>query len=584
MPEPRVQRRLAALMVADLVGFSRMMSRDEAGTIAAVRAVWDQCLRPAVAAHAGRIVKTMGDGALAEFASAVDAVACAVFVQNLMSERNANRTGEEGPALRIGINLGDIVVDGDDILGDGVNIAARLEGMAPPGGIVVSETVRAHVGNRLALDFEDLGEQVLKNIPAPVRVYRVLGGAAARSAAPRAAPKRAEPPSIAVLPFDNMSGDPGQEYFSDGLTEDIITELSRFPGLKVVSRNSTFTFKGQATDVAEVRRRLGARYVVEGSVRRSENRIRVTAQLIEATSGNHVWAQRYDRDLKDIFDLQDELVQAIAGAIPGQLDRHAVAELRRAPPDNLTAYDCELRGRWALTHWSEGLEIALDWYGKAAAADPGYAPAHAGLAMTYSYGVYVMGLPAEQALPKAREHARRAIALDDHNPLVNAHAAFVYHLAGDHVLARKHSARAVALNPNDPLIMYVEASTRLYAGGDPVSALDWFMRSERIEAYTSDDYRLDTLSDCHYTLGDYRKVMEIHEGHRLPAYLKLVLAAAAAQAGETALASAAIAEYERARPAGHDAATMVRNQMNMFARTEHRELWLAGYRRAGIGV
>jgi adenylate cyclase len=278
------------------------------------------------------------------------------------------------------------------------------------------------------------------------------------------------------------------------------------------------------------------------------------------------------------------LVRAITGVIPGHLDRYAVESLRRRPPDNLTAYDCELRGRWALNHWSEGLTIALEWFEKAIKADPNYALAHAGLAMTYSSGLWVLGQPQETALALAKEHARKAIALDDRNPTVIAYAAFTFSCAGDYVLASNYATRAVSLNPNDPFVLYVQADTLLYAGGDPKEVLEWLKKSELIEAYAPDDYRIDTLEDCYYILGDYEKIIALHNVYRLPADLKLVLAAAFAQAGQLENARAAIEEYELTRPAGHEAATTIRRQMNMFALQEHRDHWLEGYRKAGIAV
>jgi adenylate cyclase len=463
-----------------------------------------------------------------------------------------------------------------------VNIAARLQELAEPGGICVSEKVSKEVEKKLAFGFEPMGERIVKNIAEPVRIYRVAGRPRVSvTTTPKAATDK---PTIAVMPFVNMSGDPEQEYFTDGLTEDIITELSRFRNLLVVARNSAFTFKGQAVDVKEISHKLGARYVVEGSVRRAGNRIRITAQLLESTTGNHLWAERYDREMEDIFSVQDELVRAIAGVIPGQLDRHAVEKLRRTPPDNLTAFDCELRGRWALRHWNEDLSIALEWFAKAIKADPNYALAHAGIAMAYSYGLYILGLPPEEILVRAKEHAQRAIALDDTNPTTNAYAAFTYNLAAEYKLARNYAERALALNPNDPFVLFVQASTLLYAGGEPKKALQWFEKSERIEPYTTDDYRFDILEDCYYTLGDYEKVIGIHDENRLPAFMKLILAAAFAQTGQIEKAKMAVEEYEQTRPAGHDAATMIKNHVRMCARQEDRDRWLEGYRKAGLPV
>jgi adenylate cyclase len=308
--EERVQRRLAAILAADVVGYSGLMERDEAGTLERLKACRRDLLDPRIAEHGGRLVKLMGDGALVEFASVVDAVKCAVAIQR---DLETNAAADNPPiAFRIGINLGDVIIEGDDLYGDGVNIAARLQELAAPGSICVSGTVVEHIRGRAEVTFEDRGEHRLKNIERPLRVYRVkLDGAKAASDRAPAGARSHHDASIAILPFVNMSDDPGQEYFSDGITEDVITELSRFRSLFVIARNSSFVFKGSAVDVRDVGRKLGVRYVVEGSVRRAANRVRVTAQLIDAEAGAHVWAERYDRELADIFDVQDEVTRQI---------------------------------------------------------------------------------------------------------------------------------------------------------------------------------------------------------------------------------------------------------------------------------
>ena len=392
-------------------------------------------------------------------------------------------------------------------------------------------------------------------------------------------------PSVAVLPFSNMSGDVEQEYFSDGLTEDIITELFRFRDLFVIARNSTFALKGKSVDVQEIGKKLGARYVVEGSVRKAGSRVRITAQLIEAATGNHLCqAERYDRNLEDIFEVQDEVVRSISGVIPGQLNRHSLQHLRRQTAGNMTAYDCELRGRWALTHWNEGVEKAIAWYERSIEADPDYALAHAGLAMAYSYGLYVLGLPSDTAIARSKHHAERAIVLEDRNPTVNAYATFTYHVSGEPERALVQSERAVSLNPNDPFALYVRACALCY-GGHPEQALEWFAMSENLEPYAPDDQRLDTLCDCYYMQNKFEKVIEIHGMYRhKPAFLEMVLAAACAQAGHQAEAAAAVAQYHSKRPREHDATTMIQQHVRMCLREEDRQLWLQGYRKAGFDV
>lgn len=581
MAEERAQRRLAAILAADVVGYSRLMEQDESGTLSTLKERRKGILQPLVTEYGGRIVKVMGDGVLVEFASAVNAVACAIELQKRMASANVSLSDDRHIVLRIGINLGDVMVEGSDLYGDGVNIAARLEGIAEPGSILISGVAYDYVKNKVEAAFDDLGTQTVKNIAEPVRVYRVAGMPCVSVTTPKAATDK---PSIAVLPFNNMSGDPEQQYFSDGITEDIITELSRFRSLFVIARNSSFQYRDKATDVRRIGRELGAQYVVEGSVRKGGERLRIAAQLIEAASGNHLWAERYDRDLKDIFTVQDEVTRAICAAISGQLDRLAVEHLRRKPPNNLTAYDYELRGRWAFFHLAEGLSVALEWYEKAVKADPTYALAHAGLGMTCVFGILSLGLPPEPTLARGREHAQRAVSLDESNPTVNAYAAFTYFISGDHRLTRKHAERAVSLNPNDPFAVYVLGCALSYTG-EPEQALDWFAKSERLEPYTPDDQRLDTLCDCHYMLRNYAKVIEIHEVYQnVPAFLYLVLAAAYAQAGQPEKAAAAVRSYERLRPAGHDLKTHIKYWMRMCSRESDRDHWLEGFRKAGIQV
>ena len=346
--EERLQRRLAAILSADVVGYSRLMGLDEAGTLSRLNALRRELIDPAIAAHSGRIVKLMGDGALVEFASAVDAVTCAIEIQRQLRERDAGGSEADPIRFRIGINVGDIIIEGDDILGDGVNIAARIEGIAEPGGISISEDAWRQVQGKVAANFVDAGEQSLKNIARPVRVYRLdLAQKAAIRVRAAAADRPAQPdkPSIAVLAFNNMSGDPEQEYFSDGISEDIITDLSKLSELNVIARNSSFTYKGKPVDVKRVGRELGVRYVLEGSVRKAGNRVRVTGQLIDAESGAHIWADRFDRDLTDIFAVQDELTQEIIAALKIKLSAAEKALIADSGTKNVDAHDLFLKGR-----------------------------------------------------------------------------------------------------------------------------------------------------------------------------------------------------------------------------------------------
>jgi adenylate cyclase len=337
-----VERKLAAILAADVVGYSRLMAQDETGTLSALKARRKEVLEPLVARYKGRTFKVAGDGALIEFASAVNAVECAVELQRGMAEANSGAPEDRHIVLRIGVNLGDVMVEGGDLYGDGLNIAARLEGITEPGGILVSGTTYDHAKNKVKAVFEDLGVQALKNITEPVRVFRVRPDGVGEAQRPAVA--LPDKPAIAVLPFTNMSGDPEQEYFSDGITEDILTELSRFRSLLVIARNSSFAFKGKATKVEEIAKELRVAYVVEGSVRKAAGRIRITAQLIDAANGTHLWAERYDRDLEDIFAVQDEVVRTVVASVAGRVDVAGAEVAKRKPPESLVAYDYVLRG------------------------------------------------------------------------------------------------------------------------------------------------------------------------------------------------------------------------------------------------
>jgi TolB-like protein/class 3 adenylate cyclase len=369
-------RRLAAILAADVAGYSRLMGADEEGTLAALKAIRRELGDPKIAEHRGRIVKTTGDGLLAEFASVVDAVRCAVDVQHGMAERNADVPADKRIEFRLGIHQGDIIIDEGDIFGDGVNLAARLEGLAEPGGICVSRVVRDEVRDKLDLGFEDLGEQNLKNIARPIRVFRIRIGEPAATATVRAALPLPDKPSIAVLPFANMSGDPDQEYFADGMVEEIITALCRIRWLFVIARNSSFTYKGRAVDVKQVASELGVRYVLEGSVRKGGDKVRITGQLIDTASGAHIWADRFDGALDDVFELQDQVASGVVGAIEPKLRSAEIERAIRKPTDNLDAYDLYLRALAEFRKWTpEAWRDAIDLLRRALIIDPSYAPA-----------------------------------------------------------------------------------------------------------------------------------------------------------------------------------------------------------------
>jgi TolB-like protein/class 3 adenylate cyclase len=387
MADGRVERRLSAIFAGDVAGYSRLMGADEEGTLARLNAHRREFLEPNIAEHRGRIVKRTGDGILIEFASAVDAVRCAIRQQRGMAERNVGVAPDKRIEFRIGINVGDIIIEDGDIFGDGVNVAARLEGIAEAGGICVSGQVYENVQGKLDVEFDDAGEQTLKNIARPVHVYRVrLDVITAATAPPLALPDK---PSIAVLPFQNMSGQPEQDYFADGIVEDIITALSRFRQLFVIARNSTFVYKGRAIDVKQVGRELGVRYVLEGSIRKSGNHVRITGQLIDAATGTHLWADRFDGALEDVFDLQDQVTTNVVGAIAPKLEQAEIERAKRKPTENLDAYDLYLRGLACMRRVTqrlvtrEGVREALRLFHKAIDRDPEFAVAYGTAAWCY---------------------------------------------------------------------------------------------------------------------------------------------------------------------------------------------------------
>ena len=443
------------------------MGADEEGTLERLKALRRELLDPKIAEHHGRIVKTTGDGLLVEFASVVDAVRCAVAVQQAMPERNTGVAADSRIELRIGINLGDVIVEGDDLYGDGVNIAARIEALADAGGVFVSNTVHDHVRDRLPFVFEDLGEQQVKNIARPVRVYRVRDDAAPQEPiAPPALPLP-DKPSIAVLPFANMSGDPEQEYFADGMVEEIITALSQIRWLFVIARNSTFTYKGQAVDVKQVGRELGVRYVLEGSVRKAGTQVRITGQLIDALTGTHLWADRFDGSLEDIFELQDKVAVSVAGVIEPALQ---AAEMRRSaarPTTDLTAYDLYLRALAAFYPITrERILEALGLLEQAIAIDPHYGPALAWAAICHMQLVSD-GWTEEPETSAARriDLARQALETGENDPGILANAAFVLAYFGEDIGAMIGLVdRALALNPSFARGWHMSGLLRLFAG------------------------------------------------------------------------------------------------------------------------
>ncbi len=483
MAQGRVVRRLAAILVADVAGYSRLMGADEIGTLRALQAHRGELVDPAIAEHHGRTVKTTGDGMLVEFASVVDAVACAAAVQQGMALRNAGALPDRRIDFRIGINVGDVIVDEDDLYGDGVNVAARLENLAEPGGICISGAVLQQVRDKIDVAVSDMGEQMLKNIARPVHVFRLVVEQHAGTASARPSLPLPDKPSIAVLPFTNLSGDPEQDYFADGVVEDIITGLSRIKWMFVIARNSSFAYKGKAMDVKQVGRELGVRYVLEGSVRKSSNRVRIAGQLIDTASGTHIWADRYDRALDDIFAVQDELTMSVVGVIEPTLRQAEIERARRKRPDSLDAYDLYLRALpLAFTAMPQDADKALTLLEQAIELEPDYAAAHAIIAWCQEQRYLRGGLHAE-AKEAALRHARTAIAVGGDDAAALATSGFVVAVVdSDFETATAAFDRSFALSSSSALALGFSSIVRAWKGDDAM-AVDQAERAIRLSPF-----------------------------------------------------------------------------------------------------
>ena len=575
MAKESIERRLAAILAADIAGYSRLMGADEEGTLARLKAHRRELIDPKISEHRGRIVKTTGDGILIEFPSVIEAVSCAVAVQGGMAERNAGTPEEKRITFRVGVNLGDIIVESGDILGDGVNIAARLEGIAEPGGICISEDAFRQVRGKVDAEFTDIGEQSLKNIARPLRVYRVLPQQSAEARAP--ALSLPDKPSIGVLPFANMSGDPKQEYFVDGMVEEIITALSRIRWLFVIARNSSFTYKGQAVDVKQVGRELGVRYVLEGSVRKAGGRVRITAQLIDALTGTHLWADRFDGSLEDIFDIQDKVASSVAGVIEPALLAAETARSASRPTNDLTAYDLYLRA-YSLV-WSSARKIpeALRLTEQAIARDPRYGPALAWAA----FCCYRLLLddrsedPAADRL-KGADFARRALEVAGDDPIL-ANAALTLGYFGEDIGAMIALVdRSLALNPSFARGWHVSGVLRLYAG-QPDVAIEHAEASLRLSPRARVGTSLVTIGAAHFFSRRFEEavpklLLAIQEDPTQPLPYRY-LAACYAHMGRPDDAREVVGRLRAITSVVIPDASHLRN-------AEHRELWLSGLRLA----
>ncbi|KRR04887.1 adenylate/guanylate cyclase domain-containing protein [Bradyrhizobium valentinum] len=585
MQAPGPERRLAAVLAADMVGYSRLMEADEAGTLARLKTHRLELIDPVIAKNRGRIIKTTGDGLLVEFQSVADAVLCAAEVQRRMARRNADVSPARWIQFRIGINLGDVIVEENDIFGDGVNVAARLQVLAEPGGICISGAVRDQVGDRLDdIAFEDLGEQSVKNITRPIHVFRVrLDSAtmvALESSKEASATSVTRKPSIAVLPLVNMSGDPEQEFFADGLTEDIITELSRFRDLLVISRNSTFVHKGKAVKVQEVARELDVEYVLEGSVRKVGDRVRVTVQLIDAQTDRHIWAERYDRKLEDIFAIQDEVTGAIVATLPGRVEAARQEHVKRKPTDNMAAYECVLAAK-VLHHRSQRdanaeAQRLLD---RAIALDPNYAHAHAWKACVLGQ-TWVYGWCADRdaTFQRVADELQIALALDDNDSDVHRILAAVNLTRDDHDKAAYHQERAIALNPNYDLVV-VQQGEFLTWLGRPEEGIDWIRKAMRLNPYHPERF-WNHLGRALYCAERFAEAAEAFARITRPDHTHhAFLAAIFAQMGNNVAAAAHAAEVVKLEPTFSVAAYLATQHYKQEADRRRHE---AGLLKAGL--
>ena len=558
MDDRRVDRRLAAILAADVVGYSRLMGADEVGTLAALKAHRRELIDPKIEEHHGRIVKTTGDGLLVEFASVVDAVRCAMEVNRDMVQRNADVLLDKRIEFRVGINVGDIIIDEQDIHGDGVNIAARLEGLADPGGICLSRSAADQVRDKLEITLEDMGERELKNIARPVHMFRVcLDGKADAIAPPGSAATHALPlpdkPSIAVLPFQNMSGDLEQKYFADGLSEDITTALSRIHSLFVIARNSTFTYKGRAVDAKQVGRDLGVRYMLEGSVRKSGNRIRITGQLIDAKTGHHIWAERYDRELADIFEIQDEITRAVAASVQTQVELFEGEIVSR---EQIDVWGLLKRGwRRLLDLDIPAVEEARQFAEEALRLDPKSARAHALLSIALEHLAEMRGGPnAYKEVNRARDLALTAIKLDDRDEFAHWACGNACTSLGESDKGIAAFRRALELNPNYALAYGMLGTALVYAGQpkESIEATELAVRSNPRDP--SIFFRFSGLAMAYFIAGNFEEAVQWaqksidrkREWHRA----HLILIAGLAHGGRREEARSAVATYLHLFPSG----------------------------------
>jgi adenylate cyclase len=532
MTDKHIERRLAAILAADVVGFSRLASADEDRTLARLRALRSDLIDPTIAVHNGRVVKRTGDGAIVEFRSVVEAVRCAIEVQNAMIERNSGVPPDRRIEFRIGIHLGDIVEESDgDLMGDGVNIAARLEGVAAPGAICLSDDAYRQVKARLDLSVSDLGETQLKNIAEPMRIYSLRVGPSPEASSraksgimlPEASTTSPNKPSIAVLPFTNMSGDGEQQYFSDGITEDIITRLSRFRELTVISRTSSFAFRGQAIPIAEIARKLGVQYVIEGSIRKSGNRVRVTAQLIDAGGDKHIWAEHYDREIEDIFALQDDLVHRITGTLVGKLESDRQDRAKRQSESELRAYDIYLRAREHFFNWSQqDNKKAARLLEKAIEVEPDYAAALALLSEVYLRDwMNGWSLDPQSDLTSSYRLAARSVELDEQDSRTHTAIGMVHLFRNDPDQAKHHFEAALRLNPSDARVLIYYSRHAVFSG-NPQLGIEFIHRAQQLNPFGKYNWYLGVAT---FAAQRYEEAVELLRNVRDPSQIVVALLA-----------------------------------------------------------
>jgi TolB-like protein/class 3 adenylate cyclase len=597
----REQRKLAAILAADMVGYSRLMGRDEAGTLARLRRNRSEHLDPVLVKYGGRLVKLTGDGALVEFPSAVDALSAAIEFQQAMAEANGDQPADTALVFRMGLHLGDLIVDGEDLYGDGVNVAARLEGEAPTGGILISRNVRDAVAGRVKATFEDLGGLSLKNIERPVRAFRVHWegsewrphGAPVVSSAP-AVPSQSSPtplslpdkPSIAVLPFQNMSGDPEQEYFVDGLVEDIITALSRFKSLFVIARNSSFIYKGKTVDIKQVGRELGVRYVLEGSIRKAANRVRITGQLVESETGNHLWADRFEGALEDVFTLQDAVTEKVIAQLAPSVEQAEIERARRKPTENLGAYDCYLRGLALFQTLSrENFDETIGLFRRALELDPEHSSALGRLLVCLAnragWGIF------DRSASERAEVVRlvpRAVRIGRDDAVALGHTAYaIAYVLRDLAFAHEQIDRALTLNPNLAGAWTYSGWIHLYSG-NPTTAIEHLSRSIRHDPLGIAGGRRSGMAHAHFFLDRHEEALQWGEGHARdnpvahPAFR--ICAASAAFAGKMDKARRFAAGLKQIDPAFR--VSRLQDYLGPYQSHEFLEKYKQGLRLAGL--